>query len=204
MREFQLVLLRRMADYQPIMVEDARRGLGASTTDMRAANAWWQRFLRSPGAPRGVGRHVAVLGPARVGERRLGPDPDAPRCRLHRWELPLWPGLRFEVMTGPDGVVWQEWLVRERAAGDPPVLSAGAATPAARLRPWQVVVADVEHAYAPVRHRTPDPPSRWATEFRAPDGSGEPGLFVARFVWGLLQVVEPCGPPPGRPGTRTG
>ncbi|GAA3981006.1 hypothetical protein GCM10022384_32820 [Streptomyces marokkonensis] len=37
-RDFQLVLLRRMADHNPGPVEDARRELGASIADMREAD----------------------------------------------------------------------------------------------------------------------------------------------------------------------
>lgn len=186
-----------MADYQPVLVEAARQRLGCSVTQMREANAWWQRFLRSWDAPRGVGRHRAILGPARVRERRIGAGPDAPRCHLHRWDLSLWPELSFEVMTGPDGSIWQEWLVREPAPDESAALPAGRDTPVAELMPWRCVVADIEHAYAPVRHRTPDPPSRWATEFRATDEHGVRRRYVGRFVWGLLQVVEPCDPRQG-------
>jgi hypothetical protein len=91
-------------------------------------------------------------------------------------------------------MVWQEWLVRQPEPGVPPVLPAGGLAPAASLRPWQYVVGDLEHGYARVRHRTPDPPSRWATEFAAPDQDGVTRPYVARFVWGLLQVVEPFDP----------
>ena len=48
--DFQLVLLRRMADHNPDLVEDARRELGASLADMREANKRWQAMIRSPRA----------------------------------------------------------------------------------------------------------------------------------------------------------
>ncbi|NKQ29088.1 hypothetical protein HF200_33415, partial [Streptomyces galbus] len=45
---FQLVLLRRMADHNPDLVEDARRELGVTLLEMREANKRWQAMLRSP------------------------------------------------------------------------------------------------------------------------------------------------------------
>ena len=46
--DFQLVLLRRMADHNPGLVEDARHALGVSIADMREANKRWQAMVRSP------------------------------------------------------------------------------------------------------------------------------------------------------------
>ncbi|MYZ40380.1 hypothetical protein GT002_36095, partial [Streptomyces sp. SID4917] len=48
--EFQLVLLRRMADHQPELVDDARRELGVSLAEMREANRRWQAMVRAPRA----------------------------------------------------------------------------------------------------------------------------------------------------------
>jgi hypothetical protein len=175
-REFQLVLLRRMADYQPVLVERALRSLGASRTEMREVNARWQRILRSRTFPPGRRRYEAVLGPpADVAERWFGDVP----CELAWWPpLQLWPGLRFEVLVGPDGSVLHEWLVR--AGGGPPRIRT-----VADLTPWSCVVGDVEARFAPVEHQPGDAPSRWHTTFSAPDGTAH----VAHFVWGLLQTV---------------
>lgn len=174
--EFQLVLLRRMADYRPDLVEQARASLGVSATGMRQVNADWQRFVRSRSAPRGIARYVAVLGPPEsVADRRTGDMP----CRLHHWTLPLWPALRYEAVEGPGGGVWQEWLVRAPGT-DPP-----SASSAADLDPWTYVVGDLERLFTGVRHLPEDAPSRWVTRFTASDGTHR-----ARFVWGLLQEVS--------------
>ncbi len=47
--QFQLVLLRRMADHQPELAEEARQELSASLADMREANRRWQAMVRAPG-----------------------------------------------------------------------------------------------------------------------------------------------------------
>ncbi|MGP4026993.1 hypothetical protein [Actinomadura sp. 3N407] len=174
-REFQLVLLRRMADYQPGLVEDAMRELGASRTEMREVNARWQRILRSRTFPRGLRRYEAVLGPpASVAQRRLGDV----ACDVARWPpLTLWPGLRFEIMMAPDGSVMHEWLVRD-------------GVPAPRLEtvddlvPWSCVVGDVDECFGTVAHQDGDVPSRWHATITT---SGD--TYVAHFVWGLLQTV---------------
>jgi len=44
---FQLVLLRRMADHHPELVDDALRTLGASHSDLRDAHRRWQARLHS-------------------------------------------------------------------------------------------------------------------------------------------------------------
>ncbi|QMU80247.1 hypothetical protein GXW83_13580 [Streptacidiphilus sp. PB12-B1b] len=174
-----------MADFQPALVDRARAGLGFSATGMRQVNADWQRFVRSRTAPRGVARLVAVLGPQEsVREQRTGDL----TCRLHQWRLPLWPGLRFEAVEGPGGGVWQEWLVR--AAGTAPPPPAGGGEP----EPWAYVVGDLQLLYPGVRHLPQDAPSRWASEFTAPDGSGGVRVRRARFVHGLLQEVLPVPP----------
>jgi hypothetical protein len=179
--EFQLVLLRRMADFQPVLVERARSGLGFSAGAMRQVNADWQRFVRSRTAPRGVARLVAVLGPPEaVREQRTGDL----RCLLHHWTLPLWPDLRFEAVEGPGGGVWQEWLVRAPGTS-PPAAPAGAADPA----PWQYVVTDLERLFPEVRHLPEDAPSRWVSRFAVPDEQGGLRQRRARFVHGLLQEV---------------
>jgi hypothetical protein len=186
-REYQLVLLRRMADYQPDLVAEAARVLGASRTEMREVNARWQRMMRSPGFPHGRARLAAVLGPpVEAEETRLA----GIVCEVERWPLSLWPDLRYETLTAPDGTILQEWLVR--AAGVPvPELK-----DVDDLVPWSCVVGDLDQRFDGVRHEAGEVPSRWHATFTLPDsasgGSGAPGegpTFVAHFVWGLLQTV---------------
>src|ERR1700754_2990992 len=62
-REFQLVLLRRMADFQRDLVEDAYTAIGLTRREYLAAHTRWQRMLRSRRAPRGIDLYRAVLGP---------------------------------------------------------------------------------------------------------------------------------------------
>ncbi|WP_433334307.1 hypothetical protein [Spirillospora sp. CA-294931] len=176
-REFQLVLLRRMADYQPALVESAMRTLDASRTETREVNARWQRIVRSRAFPAGRRRYEAVLGPpVELGKRELG----VITCEIAAWgPLSLWPGLRFEVMTGPDGGVVHEWLVRP--AGEPAPRLASVED----LTPWSCVAGDLDGRFAEVAHEPGDVPSRWHTTFVSPEG--EP--HVAHFVWGLLQQV---------------
>lgn len=179
--EFQLILLRRMADYQPALVEHARQGLGYSITEMREANAWWQRYVRSRSAPRGVERYRAVLGqPEATLEQRTGDLVS----QLYHWTLPLWPELRFEIVAGPGGQVWQEWLVREPRT-EPPTAGADQA-----LEPWKYVVGDLERMYSRVRHLPEDAPTRWVSEYGYDDGHGAVVRRRARFVYGLVQEVS--------------
>jgi len=179
--EFQLVLLRRMADYQPALVEQARQGLGFSVTQMRDANAWWQRYLRARSAPRGPERFRAMLGPA---EAEMDLRTGDLVSRLYHWTLPLWPELRFEIVVGPGGQVWQEWLVRAPGT-EPP-----AAPQDQALEPWGYVVGDLERMYPQVRHLPEDAPTRWHSEFGYEDGNGAVARRSARFVYGLLQEVS--------------
>ncbi|MEU6669569.1 hypothetical protein [Streptomyces sp. NPDC046727] len=178
--DFQLVLLRRMADHNPDLVEDARRRLGASVADMREANRRWQAMVRSPRARGAAARYRSVLGePESVLPRRLG-DVD---CEARQWALPLWPDLRFEVLVGPDGGVWNEWLVR---APDAPA-------PALRtledLTPWSCTVDEAARAFAPARPLEGTAPTRWGLTFTLPDGR----QVVAEFTWGLLQRTAVVG-----------
>ncbi|MER8056037.1 MULTISPECIES: hypothetical protein [unclassified Streptomyces] len=186
--DFQLVLLRRMADHQPELVDEARRTLGVSVGEMREANKRWQAMVRSPRARGAAARYRSVLGePESVEPRTLG-DVD---CEARRWALPLWPGLRFEVLVGPDGAVWNEWLVR----------APGAAPPALRtvedLAPWSCTVDEVARAFPPARPLEGTAPTRWGLAFTAPDRDGVPHEMVAEFTWGLLQRTGAAGP--GRP-----
>ncbi|MFJ1746400.1 hypothetical protein ACIOJD_09215 [Streptomyces sp. NPDC088116] len=173
-REFQLVLLRRMADHQPELVEDARRELGASLADMREANRRWQAMVRSPRARGTLSRYRSVLGaPERTFRRTVGDL----ECEALLWPVPLWPDLRFEVMAAPGGAVWNEWLIRAPEAADP-----GPRT-AEDLRPWSCTVDEVARAFPPARPLEGTAPTRLGLAFTLPDG----GEGVAEFTWGLLQ-----------------
>ncbi|MFJ4579269.1 hypothetical protein [Streptomyces echinatus] len=182
--DFQLVLLRRMADHNPDLVEDARRRLGASVADMREANKRWQAMVRSPRTRGAAARYRAVLGePESVLPRRLG-DVD---CEARRWALPLWPDLRFEVLVGPDGGVWNEWLVRAPGAPAPHLRALE------DLTPWSCTVEEAALAFAPARPLEGTAPTRWGLAFTAPGGDGERHEVVAEFTWGLLQRTAVAG-----------
>jgi hypothetical protein len=168
-REFQLMLLRRMADFQPELVARAVAKAGATRAEYRAAHNRWVSLLRSPRAPQGVALYEAVLGP-----------PDGERAKvvgditLHALTWPLaglWPELRWELMVGFGGVVLNGWLVRAAGAPIPELV---------RLDPWSCVVGDVLTRYPAARQADPDVPSRWLIHL---DGRR------LTFVHGLLQAV---------------
>ncbi len=181
-REFQLVLLRRMADYHPELVEKARIELGASVTEMREVNAHWQRMQRSPGHRGGLAVLRGFLGePVAQSPRRVGDL----NCRATRWKLSLWPDLRYEALSLlPAGQLLAQMLVRDSHALVPRLEGVG------DLTPWSCVIGDVERAFAPVQHREGAAPSRWTTVFTVPGEDGTPVRAVAEFVYGLLQAVR--------------
>ncbi|MFC9787162.1 hypothetical protein [Rhodococcus sp. NPDC127528] len=177
---FELMLLRRMNDYQPALVTAAMKTLGKSGTDLRAAHAQWQRGLRGH-FPGGATRYRLALGsPAVVTTRRV---PLVGELTVEAWPMPLWPGLQFQVTSGPGGAVVDERLAR--IAGSP---APAIATPE-DLRPWIVTVDDLEIACAPVRYRAAAGPvaSHVTAEFAALDGTA----CRAQFSWGLLQTALP-------------
>ncbi len=180
-REFQLILLRRMADFHPELVEQARRALDADVAEMRAVNAHWQRMQRSRAFRGGLSALRGFLGaPVAEEQRRIGDL----TCQVTRWKLPLWPDLLYEALTGVGGIVLAEQLVRDPAAAPPRLENIG------DLTPWSCVIGDVERAFGPVRHRDGSAPSRWTTDFAAPGEDGKPVAASAEFVWGLLQTVH--------------
>jgi hypothetical protein len=180
--EFPLVLLRRMADFQPLLVERARTELGFTVSEMRAVNATWQRMLRSRGSRGPLGQLHSVLGgPDDVAERTVGDV----KCRCEQWELPLWPELRFEAFIGPGDMLLKEHLVR--APGSP--------RPAPRtledLKPWSCVLGDIAIALGPMRQLQGSAPTR---DLALVEVEPEPKKTVAvEFVYGLLQVARPHG-----------
>ncbi|OQR65438.1 hypothetical protein B6E66_03665 [Streptomyces maremycinicus] len=176
--DFQQVLLRRMADHNPDLVEDARHALGVSLAQMREANKRWQAMLHSPHARGALARYRSVLGePESRTPRRVG-DLD---CEAWLWPVPLWPDLRFEVLLAPNGSVWNEWLVRAPGA-TPPRL-----TTLDDLTPWSCTVDEAARAFAPARPLEGTAPTRWGLAFTAQDGWGMRREVVAEFTWGLLQ-----------------
>ncbi|MEV6316175.1 hypothetical protein [Streptomyces sp. NPDC051776] len=182
--ELTLVLLRRMADHQPGLVEDALRELGVGKAEMRGANRVWQARARARGARPAVQRYRSALGPPEeVVARRIGDL----NCEALRWRLPLWPDLRFEVVTGPGGQVWNEWLVRAPGAPGPDLRSM------TDLRPWCCTIDEVARAFAPATPMEGTAPTRWQLAFTAPgtEGSEERPRHIAEFTWGLLQRLDP-------------
>lgn len=182
---FQLVLLRRMADFQPELADEARRRLGASLADQREANKRWQAIVL-PQTPSGRGpqprsrgalaRYRSVLGPPESAEHRRIGDLE---CEALLWPVPLWPDLRFEVLAAPDGAVWNEWLVRAPGARGPVLESPD------DLRPWSATVDEVARAFAPARPMEGTAPTRWRLAFEV---LGRP--CVAEFTYGLLQRIS--------------
>ncbi|WP_203924141.1 hypothetical protein [Rugosimonospora africana] len=202
--EFQLMLLRRMADFQPDLVSVACEEAGASRAEYLAAHTRWQRMLRSARGPRGLGLYRAVLGPEDDERTRRWGDST---LSVHTWRLSsgtalppearpepgpgggggervrggLWPGLRWEIIVGHGGAVLQGWLVRP--PGDPvPELP-----PPGRLAPWSCVVNDAVARFPDARGVESDAPSRWVLEVGA-----EPGeRYRLLFVHGLFQIARP-------------
>jgi hypothetical protein len=117
-----------------------------------------------------------VLGPPEELEGRRFGDLDV---QLHRWPLPLWPHLRWEVLSGPGGAVLHEQLVRAPGSSAPPAARTD-------LRVWQHVLDDVV-GLPGAESVDPGVVTRWEVHL--------PGGVRASFVWGLLQQVRR---PPGR------
>jgi hypothetical protein len=189
-REFQMVLLRRMADFQQDLVQEALVELGAGRAEMREANRRWQAMLRAPGGRSAAGRYRSVLGPpAGAVHRKLG-DLD---CEALTWRLPLWPGLRFEVLSVPGGGVVTEFLVRAPGAAPPPLRTLE------DLTPWSCTVDEAARAFAPARPLEGSAPSRWRLGFTVRDAAGVRHEVIAEFTWGLLQRLPEVRALPGGP-----
>lgn len=166
---FALVLLRRMADLQPGLVEEARDRVGATATDMRAANKRWQAMMRVPVA--GARRYLSALGP---------PDQEQPlhvrgqELIARSWRLPLWPPLRWQVVATPGGMVVAAVLVRAPGSAVPVLGAPG------ELVPWSCVIDDVVSHFPQAHHVDPGVPGRHVVLL---------GGHHATFVHGLLQTV---------------
>ncbi|MGH3309090.1 MAG: hypothetical protein ACRDP3_00615 [Streptomyces sp.] len=174
-----------MADFQPDLVAEALRELDAGRPEMREANRRWQAMVRSPRARSAVGRYRSVLGPPEQTERRGIGDLD---CQALTWPVPLWPGLRFEVLTVPGGGVVTEWLVRAPGAAGPELRTVR------DLVPWSCTVDEAARAFAPARPMEGSAPGRWRLACTAPDEAGVPHRVIAEFTWGLLQRLPESSP----------
>ena len=167
------MLLRRMADFQPDLVEAAYTELGADRRAYMAAHNRWQTMLRSRRAPAGLDLYRAVLGP-----------PDTERAErfgdvaltLYSWQLAgLWPDLRWEVVVGTGGVVLNGSLVRAYGSPTPELPNPP------DIAPWSCVVGDVMMCFADAHQVDPEVPSQWR-------------VFVKHdrltFVHGLFQLAD--------------
>ncbi|EFG06712.1 Hypothetical protein SCLAV_1637 [Streptomyces clavuligerus] len=174
--DFQLVLLRRMADFHPGLVEDARRELGASAARMREANRRWQAMAHASGGRSPLGRYRAALGEPEHRERRRTGDLE---YEALRWPVPLWPDLRFEVLSATrGGGVWNAWLIRAPGAPGPGLRTA------ADLTPWSCTVDEAARAFPPATPMQGSAPTRSQLALTLPEGGGR---AVAEFTWGLFQ-----------------
>jgi len=171
--EFQLMLLRRMADLQPALVTAALTEMGATRAQQRAAHHRWQQLLRSARFDHGITGVRAALGPP---ESDVEHDTSYGPVREQRWRLPyLWPELRWCVLSGLDGTVLTSELVRVQARE--PTLPSASALPA----PWSLVVADTAANLA--HHRDDTITSRTVLWLPSDDGDA----LRLTFTWGLLQ-----------------
>ncbi|MFG2074343.1 hypothetical protein [Nonomuraea maritima] len=176
-REFQLALMHRMRDLNPERVAEALDAMGATRAELRASHAQWTRTLHAPRGPKGVALVRRALGPAPYrGIRPAG----SLRCKVLRWPLPAFPGLEFEVLLGPGGEMWNQWFVRP---GAPAALTFD------DLVPWTCVVADVGESFPGAVQMEGPAPQHWMVDL---DHGGS--RHRARFVYGLLQRLDP-GPP---------
>jgi hypothetical protein len=175
-REFQLMLLRRMADFHPDLVADACLDLGASRKQYLDAHNRWQSLQRAKGAPRGLDLYQAVLGPAdTLRSMELGDV----TLTAHTWRLAgLWPELRWEALVGVNKAVAHAWLVR---ATDAPVPQL---PPPSRLLAWSCVVSDVQQRFPAARQAVPETPTRWLIHLDDEQGQE----WQLTFVHGLLQI----------------
>src|SRR5262245_29112125 len=144
------MLLRRMADFQPLLVEDAYKAVGATKAQYMAAHNRWQSMLMSRRAPRGLDLLQAVLGPPQTEQPVQTGDVTLTACY---WRLPMWPDLRWEALVGDSGVVLNSWFVRPTPLAEMP--------PPAKLPPWSCVVGDVLRAYEGAQQVNPDVPFQW-------------------------------------------
>lgn len=186
-QEVQLVLLRRMADLQAPLVEDALRSMGWSRSEMREANRRWNAVEFGRPGPLRHSRYARALGPAAV-DHRPAPGPVPAWCSC--WPLPLWPGLWLQVLVDDADVVWQVGLVRAAGAPGPRLATVADAAP------WTCTLVECAAAFDQVTFHDVGLTGHEAITCTAPDPDGARRQWLMRAVWGLLQRVEPVRIPP--------
>ncbi|MFF5972147.1 hypothetical protein ACFY7C_11580 [Streptomyces sp. NPDC012769] len=178
--EFQLVLLRRMADHQAGLVDEALRELGATHTEMREANKRWQAWAHAGRGPGEFDRCRRALGEPET-RRPVAGLPGLPDSEAGVWPVPLWPDLRFIVLVGPRRAVWSRSLTRAPGAAVPELRTA------ADLRPWRLTADEVWRGCRDPRPHEGVGPALVRLDFTLPDDT----RCAAEFAWGLLQRVLP-------------
>jgi hypothetical protein len=185
-RQFQLTLMHRMRDLNAERVEDALREVGADRAEIRAAHRLWMKMAYSRTAPKGMAAFRMALGPPLVeGPRAFGDLTGA----VARWRLPYWPELEFEVLTGPDGDVWNQWFIRP---GPPRVLGFG------DLTPWACVIGDFGAGFPGAVHVEGAAPQHWGVDFTH-GGTDHRALFVYGLFQRLARPAELPGATPPSP-----
>jgi hypothetical protein len=191
--EIELVLLRRMADLQAPLVDEALQGLGVGHTDLREANKRWNAAaFGRPGALRRA--RFRGLGPPTVDRAPLARAGLARSC----WPLPLWPEYWLQVLTDRTDVVQHLSLTRADGEPRPHLPRPGVVTP------WSCTLAECAAAFPDVVFNDPGPTGHESLSCTDP-ASGD--RWLIRSVWGLVQRTArleryqaPSGPAP--PGTR--
>jgi len=181
--EVQLVLLRRMADLQGPLVEDALRRLGSSRAELREANRRWNAATFGRPGPARHSRFARALGAPALDHE---PAPGHDTAYRSAWPLPLWPGLWLQVLVDAADVVWHTGLVRAVGATTPVLRTA------ADARPWSCVLAECVAAFDDVTFHDVDLTGHEAITCTAAGPDGVLGRWLMRSVWGLLQRVEPA------------
>lgn len=173
-REFQLSLLRRMRDYQPSLVRDALQESGATNQDVLAAHQRWQQMTRSARVRTDFTTYRNIFGPP---DQRGSHQTAFGIVEVWSWEVSLWPGLCWQIISESAGRVLQGELSRPAGAHTVPVTS--------EPQPWTLVASDVvtNSAVRLTSKVDRETPSR--TTFTARRDGGRQREYV--FVWGLLQ-----------------
>jgi hypothetical protein len=194
-REIELVLLRRMADLQMPLVEQALRRLDSSRTEMREANRRWNAVAFGRPGPLRRSRFVRALGAPAVDRAPVPDRPAGPgEGQLLRscWPLSLWPGFWLQVLADASEVVWHSGLVRSGGSA-PAVLRT-----VADALPWTCTLPECAAAFTDVTFHDVGLSGHEAVTCTAPGPDGRTGRWLLRSVWGLLQVVEPSRPSQAR------
>ena len=173
-RWFSLVLMHRMRDINTRKVEETLAAIGVRRAELRAAHTQWAQMAYAINAPKGAEALRVVLGPPASSAHRTFGDL---HCRIQCWKLPLWPDLTLEVLLAPDRSVWNLWLTRP---GQPKPFAFE------DLVPWSAVVGDLAASFADADQGEGSAPHHWTVRFTH-GGVG----YRARFVYGLLQAIEP-------------